>query len=88
MVTFDNGDLIIRVPNAGTLEEWANLNAALFEAYYFAVKAYTSGDGIGDDPFITLLLPLAKAMQVFNAKAAFAATDAIKAVTAGKGAQV
>lgn len=81
MVTFDNGDLVIRIPNAGTFEEWANLNAALFEAYYFAVKAYANGEGIGDDPFITLLLPLAKAMQGFGGKAMFAATKAIEAAT-------
>ena len=80
MVTFDNGDLVIRVPNAGTFEEWVNLNAALFEAYHFTIKAYDKGE-VWNDPFITVLLPLAKAMQDFEAKAMFAATEAIEAAT-------
>lgn len=83
MVTFDNGDLVIRVPNAGTFEEWANLNTALFEAYHFTIIAYDKGD-VCKDPFITVLLSLAKAMQIFSTDAMFAATEAIEAAMVGK----
>lgn len=87
MVTFDNGDLVIRVPHAGTFEEWANLNMALFEAYHFTIKAYDKGEVWGD-PFMTVLLPLAKAMQNFESGVMFAATDAIKAATVRKEGEV
>lgn len=88
MVTFDKGDLVIRIPNEGTFEGWLNLNAALFNAYDYTVQAVLCADSEFDcDTKIVYLRYLANAMQVFEPKATFAATNAIKAATVGKEGQ-
>ena len=85
MVTFDNGDLVIRIPNEGTFEGWLCLNAALFNAYDYTLQTVIYAEGEFDPKTnITYLRYLANAMQVFQADAMFAATDAIKATTVGK----
>lgn len=86
MVTFDKGDLVIRIPNAGSFEWWLNINAALFNAYDYTVQAVVCADGeFGRDTNIEYLRYLANAMQVFEASAMFAATNAMQAAMIGKG---
>lgn len=82
MVTFDNGDLVIRVPNAGTFEDWLSLNAALFNAYDYTIQTvlYANGE-FGHNTHITYLRYLTAAMQSFTMGQMVAATDAIEAAT-------
>lgn len=85
MVTFDNGDLIIRVPRMGTFEQYLTLNAALFEAYDYAIRVVMYSDGLHPNTSITLLRGIADAMQSFSPSDCFAIDDALEAHMAGKG---
>jgi hypothetical protein len=82
MVTFDNGDLVLRIPNMGSFENYLSINAALFEAYDYTLQTvrYANGE-FKRDTCIVYLRYLASAMQDFEARAMFAATDAIEAAT-------
>lgn len=88
MVTFESGDLVIRIPNKGSFEDFLSLNRSLFEAYGFALSALaTDSDGFSNSSFIFWLRYLADALNEFETPVMFAVDKTIKALEVRKDVQ-